>query len=110
MAKLITTLPEKPFQKWGLFFIELIKSMSCYFGNRYILIATNYATKWVEARALCTNIVAIIAKFLCDHILTSFGYPLIIVIDQGTHFINDVICCLTNHFILRHTSSIVYYP
>jgi len=30
--------------------------------------------------------------------------------DQGTHFINDVIRYLTDHFILRHTSSIVYYP
>jgi hypothetical protein len=32
------------------------------------------------------------------------------VIDQGTHFINNVICYLINHFILRHTSSTIYYP
>jgi len=32
------------------------------------------------------------------------------VTNQGTHFINDVICYLTVHFILRHTSSILYYP
>ncbi len=29
---------------------------------------------------------------------------------QGTHFINDVIHYLTDHFILKHTRSIVYYP
>jgi hypothetical protein len=33
MANLIITLLEKPFQKWGLDFIELIKLVSCYFGN-----------------------------------------------------------------------------
>ncbi len=32
------------------------------------------------------------------------------MIDQGTHFINDAIRYFTNHFILKHTSFIVYYP
>jgi hypothetical protein len=39
-----------------------------------------------------------------------FGCPSTIVTDQGTHFINDEIKYITNHFILKHTSSIVYYP
>ncbi len=30
--------------------------------------------------------------------------------NQGTHFINDTIRYLTDHFILRHNISIVYYP
>jgi hypothetical protein len=94
MVKLITTLFKEPFQKWGLDFIGPIKSTSCYFGNRYILVATDYATKWVEARTLRTNTTNVIAKFLYDHILTRFGCPLIIILDQGTHFINDVICYL----------------
>jgi hypothetical protein len=49
-------------------------------------------------------------KFLYDHIFTQFGCPFTIVIDEGTHFINDIICYLSYHFILKHTSSIVYYP
>ncbi len=57
-----------------------------------------------------TNIVDVTSKKLYDHILIQFGYPLIIVTHQGTHFINDVICYLTNHFIFKHTSFIVYYP
>jgi hypothetical protein len=54
-----------------------------------------------------TNTTYVIAKFLYDHIFTWFGYPLTIVTYQGTHFINNVIHYLTNHFSLRHTSSIV---
>jgi hypothetical protein len=68
----------------------------------------DYATKCVEARALRTHAI-ITAKFLYKYILTKFGCPLTIVIDQGTHFINDVIKYLTDHFILKHTNSIVYY-
>jgi hypothetical protein len=78
-------------------------------GNRYILVATNYATKWVEAWTFYTNIVVVTAKFLYEHIFTRFGCPLTIVIDQGTHFINNAIKCLTNHFIFRHTNYIIYY-
>jgi hypothetical protein len=91
-------------------FIKPIKLANYYFGNRYILIANDYATKWVEARTLRINIIAITIKFLYDHILTRFGCSLTIFTDQGTHFINDVICYLTDHFILRHTNFIVYYP
>jgi len=47
---------------------------------------------------------------LYKHIFTRFGCPLTFLTDQGTHFINDAVICLTNHFILRHTNSIVYYP
>jgi hypothetical protein len=42
-------LPKEPFQKWGLDFIGLVKSVSRMLGNQYILVTTNYVTKWVEA-------------------------------------------------------------
>ncbi len=110
MLKLITTMLEEPLYKWGLDFIGPIKPMSGYFGNRYILVAIDYATKWVEAKTLCTNTIDGTAKFLYDHILIQFSWTLTIVIDQGTDFIKNVIHCLIDHFILRHTSSIAYYP
>ncbi len=49
-------------------------------------------------------------EVLYDLIFIQFGYPFTIVTYQGTHFINDVIHYLTNHFILKHSSCIVYYP
>jgi len=64
----------------------------------------------VGGGSFCTNTIVVIVKFLYDHIPTQFGYPLTIVTNQGTHFINNVICYLTNHFILKHASFIVYYP
>jgi len=59
---------------------------------------------------LHTNIAEVTTKFLYEHIFKRFGCPLTIVTNQGAHFINDVIKYLTNHFILRHTNSTIYYP
>ncbi len=110
LAKLVTSVPNEPFMKCGLNFVGPIKLASKYTRNKYILVATYYVTKWVEARALKTNIVVITIKNLYDFILTRFGCRLIIVIGQGVHFINDVIKYLTYHFLLKHVSFTTYYP
>jgi hypothetical protein len=51
LVKLVTTLPKEPFQKWGLIFFGHVKPIS----NWYILVATDYVMKGVEAWAFHTN-------------------------------------------------------
>ncbi len=77
-------------------------------GSQYILVAIDYATEWVETPTFYTDTTIIITKFIYKHTLTRFGCPLTIVIDQGAHFINDAIKYLTDRFILKHTSFIIY--
>ncbi len=65
--------------KWGLDFVRPIKLDGQSTWNMYTLIGTNYATKQMEAKVLCTNMAAITIKFLYKLILTRFGCPLTIV-------------------------------
>jgi transposase InsO family protein len=91
-------------------FIGLVKLASKMSSNRYILVGIYYATKWVETQAFCTNIDVVTAKFQYEHIFTRFRCPLTVVIDQGTHFINNAIRYLIDHFIIKHIRFSIYYP
>ncbi len=95
LAKLVTSLIKEPFMKWGLDFIGPIKPTRRLTKNKYILVAIDYATKWVKAKALKTNTIVVTVIFLYEYILTRFGCPFIIVTDEGVHFINDTIKHLT---------------
>nr|GFA75011.1 reverse transcriptase domain-containing protein [Tanacetum cinerariifolium] len=57
-------------------------------GNKYILVAVDYLSKWVEAKALSTNDARVVVKFL-KSLFVRFGTPRAIISDRGTHFCND---------------------
>nr|GFB71918.1 reverse transcriptase domain-containing protein [Tanacetum cinerariifolium] len=57
-------------------------------GNKYILVAIDYLSKWVEAKALPTNDARVVVKFL-KSLFSRFGTPKAIISDRGTHFCND---------------------
>nr|GEV20797.1 Pol polyprotein [Tanacetum cinerariifolium] len=57
-------------------------------GNKYILIAVDYLSKWVEVKALPTNDARVVVKFL-KSLFSRFGTPRAIISDRGTHFCND---------------------
>ncbi len=63
----------------------------------------------MEAKALHTYTTTVTIKLLYDHILIWFNCPFTIIINQGTHFINDAICYQSDHFILKHISSTINY-
>jgi hypothetical protein len=102
-------MPLAPFEKWGIDFIGPINPSSSR-RNRYIILATDYSTKWVEAKATRKNDAKVAADFLFDQILMRFGYPLELVSDQGKHFLNVLILALTEQYYISHGKTTPYNP
>ena len=78
--------------------------------RRYIILATDYATKWVEARATRRNDANTSAAFIFSRIIMRFGAPLELVSDRGTHFLNEVITELTDQYLIKHRKTTPYNP
>ncbi|GLT87287.1 hypothetical protein SLE2022_053770 [Rubroshorea leprosula] len=76
-----------PFHTWGLDLIGLIQPL--FDGYIWILVATEYFTKWVEAVPLRKALGPTVSNFIKEHIIYHFGIPYKIVSDDGTLFINQ---------------------
>ena len=100
----------RAFSKWGIDFVGPIKPSAKSTHAQYIIVATDYLTKWVEAKATVRNDARTTAKFLYEYIFTRYGLPIEIVSDQGVHFVNKVIGFLLNEFMVIHRKSAPYHP
>nr|GEU90042.1 reverse transcriptase domain-containing protein [Tanacetum cinerariifolium] len=85
------------------------KEMLAVVGNKYILVAVDYLSKWVEAKALPTNDARVVCKFL-KNLFARFGTPRAIISDRGTHFCNDQFAKVMQKFGVTHHLATPYHP
>ena len=104
------TMSTRAFSKWGIDFVGPIKPPAKSTHAQYIIVATFYLTKWVEAKSTIRNDARTMAKFLYEYVFTRYGLSIEIVSDQGVHFVNEVIEFLLNEFMVIHRKSIPYHP
>ncbi|GKA68172.1 reverse transcriptase domain-containing protein [Tanacetum coccineum] len=78
-------------------------------GNKYILVAVDYLSKWVEAKALPTNDARVVCKFL-KSLFARFGAPRAIISDRGTYFCNDQFAKVMLKYEVTHRLSTAYHP
>nr|GFB89158.1 reverse transcriptase domain-containing protein [Tanacetum cinerariifolium] len=84
-------MPHNSIQIYEIFDVQGIDFMGPFpssRGNKYILVAIDYLSKWVEVKALPTNDARVVCKFL-KSLFSRFGSPRAIISDRGTHFCND---------------------
>ncbi|XP_073020019.1 LOW QUALITY PROTEIN: uncharacterized protein [Primulina eburnea] len=95
------------FDVWG---IDFMGPFPVSFGNKYILVAVDYVSKWVEATACKTNDSRVVVQFLMKNIFSRFGTPRAIISDGGTHFCNRQFDSLLAKYGVRHKVATPYHP
>ncbi|GJZ73695.1 reverse transcriptase domain-containing protein, partial [Tanacetum coccineum] len=94
------------FDMWGIDFMGPFPSSR---GNKYILVAVDYLSKWVEAKVLPTNDARVVCKFL-KSLFARFGTPRAIISDRRTHFCNDQFAKVMLKYGVTHRLSTAYHP
>nr|GEX20315.1 reverse transcriptase domain-containing protein [Tanacetum cinerariifolium] len=110
-------IPQNSIQVCEIFYVWVIDFMGPFSSsrrNKYILVAVNYLSKWVEAKALPTNDARVVCKFL-KNLFARFGTPRAIISDRGTHFCNDqfakvMLKCVHGHEAIDILKACQYGP
>ncbi|XP_049347813.1 uncharacterized protein LOC125812353 [Solanum verrucosum] len=104
---LIPILEVELFDVWGIDFMGPFMSS---FGNKYILVAVDYVSKWVEVVALPNNEGKNVVQFLKRYIFARFGTPRAIISDGGSNFCKKYFASTLSKYGVKHKVATPYHP
>jgi transposase InsO family protein len=96
------------FRGWGIDLIGPIHPPSSK-GHKFVLLATDYFTKWVEAIPLKKVTLGNMVHFVKEHIIYRFWIPQTITTDQGTQFTSSEFCDFAEEMGIKLYNSSPYY-
>jgi len=97
-----------PFRGWGLDFNGEIHPSSSK-GLRFVLVATDYFTKWTETVALKNMTHKEVIEFIAEHIIHRFGIPQTLSTDQGTSFMSREVRDFAESYKIKLLNLSPYY-
>ncbi|XP_021807646.1 uncharacterized protein LOC110751480 [Prunus avium] len=99
----------RPFRGWAMDFVGKIVPSSSN-EHTFIIVATDYFTKWVEASAVKSISSSVVIIFVKQHIIHRFGIPETITTDRGTSFISKEIQDFSDAYGIKFVQSSPYFP
>jgi hypothetical protein len=97
-----------PFERWGIDFIQDLPETSS--GNRHIITAIDYATRWVVAKAVPERTTSEMTKFLYENILMNYGCPYEIFSDRASALLSESLSNYMELQTIRHKATTPYHP
>ena len=77
--------------------------------NKYLIVAIDYLTKWVEIWAIKGLTAATTAKFIFNQVICRHGCPQVILTDNGTNFAGSVLPKLNSLMCIRSALTTPYH-
>ncbi|VFQ61136.1 unnamed protein product [Cuscuta campestris] len=97
-----------PFARFG---VDIIRAfLVAQGGKKFVIVAIDYFTKWIEAEALANITTQQCKKFIWKNIITRFGAPMNLITDNGPQFRNPRFTEYLEGFRIKHNRSSVAYP
>jgi transposase InsO family protein len=96
------------FRGWRLDFIGQIHPPS-FKGHRFLLVATDYFTKWTETVTLKNMTYKEVIEFIIEHIIHRFGVPQTLTTNQGTLFMSKEVREFVKLYNVKLLNSSLYY-
>jgi hypothetical protein len=79
-------------------------------GNRYVVVFTDYLTKWPEAFAVPSIDAVTIARLLVDEILSRHSAPRTLLSDRGTNFLSTLVAEVCRLMSTKKSNTTSYHP
>nr|XP_034331654.1 KRAB-A domain-containing protein 2-like [Crassostrea gigas] len=79
-------------------------------GNRYILVVSDYFTKWTEAFAMPNMEAKTVPKIMVEEVFVRLGTPRIIHSNQGRQFESELFREVCRLFHIQKTRTTAYHP
>jgi hypothetical protein len=99
---------EMPFQKIG---VDLLGPFpTSVNGNKMLIVAVDYLTKWVELEALPTGKADVVTQFIVDKIVLRHGAPESIITDRGKCFLAGITQDVWKKLDINHKTTSGYHP
>ena len=79
-------------------------------GNRYILVLSDYASRFVMTIPMIDQTAKTVAAHLVNEVLTKYGAPEQILTDQGTNFLSELVYQICQLFKIKQLRTTSYHP
>lgn len=100
--------PCRPFQQIGMDLLGPFPTSA--FGNKWIVVATDYLTRYAETKALPKGSASEVAKFFVENIVLRHGAPEVLITDRGTAFTADLTQAILAYSQTNHRRTTAYHP
>ena len=97
-----------PFAQWGLDILgpfPLAKAQ-----KKFLIVACEYFTKWIEVEAVAAITQKSVKKFLWENVICRFGIPQRIIIDNGPQLKGDKISQFCSNLHISMNPSSICHP
>ncbi|GJV21589.1 reverse transcriptase domain-containing protein [Tanacetum coccineum] len=97
-----------PFYQWGMDILGPLTPARR--GAKFVIVAIDYFTKWVEAKPLVKITGKEVIRFVMDNIICRYGLPRVIVTDNGAQLVSDPFKSWCTRFEIQQMNTAVAHP